>query len=111
MSLLSKFRDSIVEKFVRNHKLVKKFGEIQSITIDSEKGSATVTVLLHGEPAPMTFYGSYKFEDTDEGTFVVCEKIFCERQWINDALEFYLTDNPIRQVLPKIAGGLAKIIF
>lgn len=111
MSLLSKFRDSIVEKFVRNHKLVKKFGDIQSITINSEKGDATVTVLLHGEPAPLAFHGFYSFEDSDDETFIVCKKITCERQWINDALDFYLTDNPIRQPLPRFTGGLAKILF
>ena len=111
MSLLSKFRDSVVEKLVRNNELVQKFGEIQSLRIDSEKGEAQISILLNGEAAPLRFSGFYTFEDSREGVTLVCRTIRCERKWINDALELYLSGNPIRQELPRFTGGLARIIF
>lgn len=111
MSLLSNFRDKAVEAFVKNHELVKKFGEVQSVVIDSDKGTADVSVLLHGEIFPIKFRGYYFFDDTDEGTNIVIRKITCERQWIDEALDYWLGDTTLRYKLPGLAGGIAKILF
>lgn len=111
MSLLSNFRDKAVEKFVRNHELVKKFGEVQTISIDSENGTIDTTVLLNGEIAPIKFRGYYYFDDTDKGTDIVIRKITCERLWIDTALDYWLGDKTLRYNIPGLAGGIAKILF
>ena len=64
MSLLGNLRNKAVEAFVKNNELVKRFGEVQSISIDSDKGTADVSVLLHGEIAPLKFCGYYYFTDS-----------------------------------------------
>ena len=68
MSLLGNLRNKAVEAFVKNHELVKRFGDVQSVSIDSDNGTADVSVLLHGEIFPIKFRGYYYFDDTDTGT-------------------------------------------
>lgn len=111
MSLLSNLRDKAVEAFVRNHELVKRFGDVQSVSIDSDNGTADISVLLHGEILPISFRGYYFFDDTEKGTDIVVRKITCERAWINTALDYWLGDRTLRYSLPGFAGGLAKILF
>lgn len=111
MSFLSNLRDKAVEAFIKNHELVKKFGDVQSVSIDSDQGTADVSVLLHGEIFPITFRAYYFFDDTDKGTDIVVRKISSERRWIDEVLEYYLGDKTLRYTLPGLAGGLAKVIF
>ena len=96
---------------MKNHELVKRFGDVQSISIDSDNGTADVSILLHGEIFPIKFRGYYYFDDTDSGTDIVVRKITCERQWIDQALSYWLEGKTLRYNLPGLAGGLAKIIF
>lgn len=111
MSLLTNLRDKAVEAFVKNNELVKKFGDVQSVIIDSDNGTADVTVLLHGEMFPIRFRGYYYFDDSENGTDIVVRKITCERKWIDEALDYWLGSTTLRYQLPGIAGGLAKVIF
>ena len=101
MSLLGNLRNKAVEAFVKNHELVKRFGDVQSISIDSDNGTADVSVLLHGEIFPIKFRGYYYFDDTDLGTDIV----------VRQALSYWLEGKTFRYTLPGLAGGLAKIIF
>lgn len=111
MSLLSNLRDKAVEKFVRNHELVRRFGDVQTISIDSEEGIIDATILLHGEIAPISFRGYYYLDDAKSGTDLVIRKITCERIWINEALDYWLGDRTLRYNVPGLAGGIAKILF
>ena len=111
MSLLGNIRDKAVEKFVRNHEMVKRFGDVQSISIDSDMGTADVAVLLHGEDRPIKFRGYYSFEDGDTGTDIVIRKITCEREWIDAALSMWVNGKNYRYTLPGLAGSIAKIVF
>ncbi|MCF0216178.1 MAG: hypothetical protein HUK21_09015 [Fibrobacteraceae bacterium] len=105
------FRDKALEIFIRNHPLIKKFGEVQSLSINATNGTADISILLCGEPAPIQFRGYYYFDDTDKGTDIVVRQISCERPWINEALNLYLSKTTLRYTLPGIAGGIAKIFF
>ena len=111
MSLLGNLRDKAVEAFVRNHEMVKRFGEIQTLSIDSANGTADVSILLHGEASPIKFRGYYSFEDGDAGTDIVIRKITCEREWIDTALSMWVNGKNYRYTLPGLAGSIAKIVF
>ena len=111
MSILGNLRDKAVESFVKNHELVKRFGDVQSVSIDSDNGTIDTAVLLHGEIFPIKFRAYYYFDDTDSGTDIVIRKITSERTWIDQALEYWLGDKTLRYRLPGLAGGIAKIIF
>lgn len=111
MSLLSNLRDKAIEAIIRKNDLVKRFGMIQSVTINSEKGFADVSVLLHGELDPLVFRCYYVFQEMDENTDVVVTSITCKRLWIDEALSLLLQKTTLRYPLPKLAGGIAKILF
>lgn len=111
MSLLSNLRNKAVEAFIKNHELVKRFGEVQSISIDSDNGTADVSALLHGEIFPIKFRAYYFFDGANKGTDIVVRKITCEREWIDQALSYWLDGKTLRYNIPGLAGGLAKIIF
>lgn len=111
MSLLGNFRDKAIEALIRKNETVKRFGEIQSVSINSDEGYADVSILLHGEPAPITFRGYYVFHDMGDTTDVVVTSITCKRAWIDEALSLVLEKTTLRYTLPRLAGGLAKILF
>ncbi|MCF0224213.1 MAG: hypothetical protein HUK20_08080 [Fibrobacter sp.] len=116
MSLLKNLRDKAVEKFVRNNELVKRFGEVEAISIDSETGVVDVSIQLHGEQAPLKFKGYYFFDETSTDSSrgsvdIIVRKITCERLWINEALDYWLSSNTLRYTIPGIAGGIAKFFF
>lgn len=111
MSLLGNMRDKAIEAIIRRNELVKRFGDIQSLSINSEQGYADVSVLLHGEPAPLQFRAYYTFNDMGKDTQVTVSSISCGRQWIDEVVSWWLEKNTLSYTIPGIAGGLAKIFF
>lgn len=111
MSLLGNLRNKAVEAFVKNNEMVKRFGDVQSISIDSDLGTADVAVLLHGEDRPIKFRGYYSFDTEDSTTYIVIKKITCERRWIDEGLNMWLSSSTLKFPLPGLAGGIAKIVF
>ncbi|MBO7384588.1 MAG: hypothetical protein K6E57_02530 [Fibrobacter sp.] len=111
MSLLGKARDKAVEAIIRKNEFVKRFGDIQSLSINSDQGYADVVVLLHGEKEPITFRGYYSFNDMDKDTELCFTSISCGRRWIDDLLSYWLEGHTLSYTIPGLAGGLAKIFF
>ena len=111
MSLLGNLRDKAVEAFVRNHEMVKRFGEIQTLSIDSTNGTADISILLHGEASPIKFRGYYSFDTEDSTTYIVIKKITSERRWIDEGLSMWLSSSTLKFPLPGLAGGIARIVF
>ncbi len=111
MSFLSAARDKAIVMLIQRNDFIKKFGEVQDIDISSDENRACVTVLLHGETKPTTLCAYYHFEDSDEGTIVVINKIESEREMINVIAAWWFKDNSVRMPLPKGTGVFAKILF
>ena len=111
MSILTNIRNKAVETFVRNHEMVKRFGEIKSLSIDSTNGTADISILLHGEATPIKFRGYYSFDTKDSTTYIVIKKITCERRWIDEGLSMWLSSSTLKFPLSGLAGGIARIVF
>lgn len=111
MSLLSNLRDKALETLIRKNELVNRFGEIQSLTINSESGFADLSILLHGEKASITFRGYYTFNDMGKDTLVSVTSISCGRQWLDEIASYWLEKHTLSYTLPGLAGGLAKFFF
>lgn len=111
MSLLSSARDKAVEMFVQRLDIIKRFGEILNIDIKSEENQIDITMLLKGETTPTTIHAYYCFEDTDQNTLIVINKIESERVLINEIAALWLKSAPFKQALPKGTGFFAKIVF
>ncbi len=111
MSLLSNMRDKAIEALIRKQEIVKRFGDIQNLSINSEQGYADISVLLHGEAAPIPFRAYYNFNDMGKDTQVTVSSISCGRLWIDEIISYWLESHTLSYTLPGIAGGIAKIFF
>ena len=111
MSFLSNARDKAIEMFFRRNDFINRFGEIQIVDIDSLENQATVTILLHGEFTPTTLCAHYCFEDTEQGTMIVINKVDSPRPLINEIAAWWFKDHSIKKALPKGTGLFAKILF
>jgi hypothetical protein len=111
MSFLSNARDKAIQLFFQRNEFIRKFGEIQDVVIDTLENCANVTILLHGEFIPTTFSAHYCFEDTDEGTLIVINKVESEREMINAIAAWWFRNHSIKKALPRGTGLFAKILF
>ena len=111
MSFLSNARDKAIEMFFRRNDFINRFGEIQNVEIDSLENQANVTILLHGEFSPTTLCAHYCFEDTEQGTMIVINKVESPRTLINEIAALWFNDHSIKKALPKGTGLFAKILF
>ena len=111
MSFLSNARDKAIEMFFRRNDYINKFGEIQNVDIDSLENQATVTILLHGEFTPTTLCAHYCFEDTEQGTMIVINKVDSPRMLVNEIAAWWFKNHSIKKALPKGTGLFAKILF
>lgn len=111
MSFLSNARDKAIEMFFQRNDFINKFGEILNVDIDSQENQANVTILLHGEFTPTTLCAHYCFEDTDQGTMIVINKVESARTLVNEIATWWFKDHSIRKALPKGTGLFAKILF
>ena len=111
MSFLSNARDKAIEMFFQRNDFINKFGEILNVDIDSQENQANVTILLHGEFTPTTLCAHYCFEDTDQGTMIVTNKVESARTLVNEIAKWWFKDNTIKKQLPKGTGFFAKILF
>ena len=111
MSFLSNARDRTIKLFFQRNNFIKRFGEIENVDIDTQENIATITILLHGESEPTTLYAHYYFEEGEQGTEIVVNKVNSPRELINDIAAWWFKDNTIKKTLPKGAGLFAKILF
>ena len=111
MSFLSNARDKAIEMFFRRNDFINRFGEIQNVDIDSLENQATVTILLHGEFTPTTLCAHYCFEDTEQGTMIVINKVDSPRMLFNEIAAWWFKGHSIKKALPKGTGLFAKILF
>ena len=111
MSFLSNARDKAIEMFFRRNDFINRFGEIQNVEIDSLENQANVTILLHGEFSPTTLCAHYCFEDTEQGTMIVINKVDSPRTLVNEIAAWWFKGHSIKKALPKGTGLFAKILF
>lgn len=111
MSFLSNARDKAIKLYFQRNEYVKRFGELENVDINTDESTATLTILLHGETTSTTVCAHYYFEDSDEGTMIVINRIESEREMINTIAAWWFKDNSIREPLPKGTGLFAKILF
>lgn len=111
MSFLSNARDKAIEMFFQRNDFINRFGEIQNVDIDSLENQANVTILLHGEFTPTILCAHYCFEDTEQGTMIVINKVDSPRPLINEIAAWWFKDHSIKKALPKGTGLFAKILF
>lgn len=91
--MLTAFKDKITSSAARTHcnTLLKRYGEVKELRIDSAKRRMEVVVLLEGETGSIAVTIE-KYEITDVGgeKFVHVAATRCTRPWVQHFIEDHL---------------------
>lgn len=105
-------RENALKMALRQNKTLQKLGTLHSLTIDTSSGIISLEMGLKGEPHPIRFQALYQISSDEGKTAALISNITCEKEWISQVLAIWLENNgPIRQELPGMVGGIAKIFF
>ena len=84
---------------------IERYGEVQTLKIDSRGKTVEVTCLLHGEPKPITIkVENYQMDSSGDKTFFQATDITCTRPWLQNLLTDFAKSRRIE--LPKWAEGI-----
>ena len=99
-------KDRLVSQLLKVflNQLIKKFGKMTTLHIDTQEKQISLTANLLGETEPIDVNVKYKFEESDGRIFFVPLELNCSRQWLTLLAQQVLKDNVIRFEIP---GGIA----
>lgn len=87
-----------------NNQIVR-YGEVQSLKIDSKQKTVEVSCLLHGEPSPISIkVEKYTVEVQGNKKFFQASSISCTRPWLQNLLADFAKDRRVE--LPSWAEGV-----
>jgi hypothetical protein len=91
------------------NKILKEFGMITSIVIDSKSKSIAIEAELKGEDRPVSIkIKGYRIEAKGEGSLIRIEKISFSREWMDAIARNYLADAKLS--IPVSSELLEKIL-
>jgi|GEM_PF-2871439 len=85
-SLLTGFKDKAISefgKFILTKWGLDKYGEIQSLSLQSEKKRIDATLLLKGETYPIEMSVDYRIETIVDQKFLIADQVSFSREWAN----------------------------
>lgn len=83
-------KDALASHAARNYAngLIKRYGEVKELKIDSLKKSVEVICLLTGENEPVkVIIENYRIESEGTRRFVEVTALTCSRPWLHNLLE------------------------
>ena len=113
MGFFQKTRDRLIEKTaprVLNETLMRDYGQITSLEIDSGDKTLHVEVLLRGEKEPIRVeILRYEISTQGERPCFIAREIKTSREWITTLAEQQLIGRPI-PLPPQLSGLIAKLL-
>ena len=113
MGFFQKTKDRLIEKtapHVLNETLMRDYGQITSLEIDSRDKSLHVEVLLRGEKEPIRVeVQKYEISTQGERTCFIAREIETSRAWITTLAEQQLVGRPI-PLPPQLSGVIARLL-
>jgi hypothetical protein len=84
--------------------LIRPYGQVDGLKIDSRRKTVEVTCLLDGEPSPITVrVEDYQVEREGDRMFFRAGRFSCSRRWLQQVLTDHAGDHRIE--LPAWAAG------
>ena len=83
-------KDALSSHAARNYVngLIKRYGEVSELKIDSRKKSVEIVCVLIGESEPVAVrIESYRVDSDGTKSFVEITALTCSRPWLNNLLE------------------------
>jgi len=113
MGFFQKTKDWLSEKtvpHVLNETLLRDYGEIISLEIDSGEKTLHADVLLRGEKEPIRIeIQRYEISRQEDRTCFIARKIETSRAWITTLAQQQLIGRPI-PLPPQLSGVIARLL-
>ena len=110
MGLFSKSKDKLVESMapsLLNNSVLKPYGRIVDLKLDSQARTFEVTLELKGEREPVQIdVQEYELVKEDERLLLVIKKISTSREWLTELAEHFAVGRQFE--LPPEARSLAS---
>lgn len=90
--MLNAAKDALASKAAKHYLkgLVARYGELHSISLDSQKKRVAFVCLLHGETEPLRVtVDRYVLRQAGDQQFVEVLACSCDRPWVHRLLEDY----------------------
>ncbi|MCF3649945.1 hypothetical protein [Synoicihabitans lomoniglobus] len=97
--MLSSLKDRVTSHAARHfaNNLIRRYGVLESLRIDSRAQRIELVCLLHGEAQPLAVQvGNYRIESDTAESFITLRDCVCERPWIQALLIDFVHDTPLR---------------
>jgi hypothetical protein len=108
MGLLSRAKDAALERaaILFLSPLVKRYGKIRRIGIDTEKKEVSGEIQLHGDVVPLELYSAqYNVVERDGDSYLVLSSFKLGKEWIQN-----LSDDLMPQYTVKIPGFMRPLL-
>ena len=82
-----------------------------SFSVNAEKQTMDLTVIPHGETAPISFHLNYKIVENGERTEFFITKIASARLWIDEIVKLWLEKSNFNYMIPPNLAGIVKMFL
>ena len=82
-----------------------------SFSVNAEKQTMDLTVIPHGETAPISFHLNYKIVENGERTEFFITKIASDRLWIDEIVKLWLEKSNFNYMIPPNLAGIVKMFL
>lgn len=86
---------------------LKKILNNVSFSVNAEKQTIDLSLLPHGENAPISFHVNYKLVETGDETEIIVQNIASDRLWVDEIVKMWLEGRNFQYKIPQ---NLARII-
>jgi len=82
-----------------------------SFSVNANKQTMDLTVLPHGENAPISFHVNYKLVETGDETEIIVQNIASDRLWVDEIVKMWLDGSNFQYKIPQNLARIVKMFL
>jgi|P1105metagenome_2_1110788.scaffolds.fasta_scaffold06272_4 hypothetical protein len=82
-----------------------------SFSVNANKQTMDLTVLPHGENAPISFHVNYKLVETGDETEIIVQNIASDRLWVDEIVKTWLEGRNFQYKIPQNLARIVKMFL
>ena len=82
-----------------------------SFSVNANKQTMDLTVLPHGENAPISFHVNYKLVETGDETEIIVQNIASDRLWVDEIVKMWLEKSNFQYKIPQNIARFVKMFL
>ena len=90
---------------------LKKILNNVSFSVNAEKQTIDLSLLPHGENAPISFHVNYKLVETGDETEIIVQNIASDRLWVDEIVKMWLEGRNFQYKIPQNIARFVKMFL